>query len=157
MKLSEIVARAHLCIGNGCVYRLGKGGMRPLAEWPWTAEKECDCSGFSSWCVGMSRFHDGLWYDTSRIVRDATAAGGLFSLVPWKDALPGHLVVYGDRGKSQGHVGVVSVVDEAGPLTVIHCSAGLFRRNRDAIGETGIALFRAAGAIVVRCHSVDEG
>ena len=143
MTPEKAVERARSAIGQGCVYALGRGGMHPEATFPWNAQKECDCSGFAMWALGLSRHQEpsvnatsGLWYDTSRIVHDATHEHALFNAFPWELAAIGDLIVYGDRDGHQGHVGVVCTVNEEGPATVTHCSHGNWTHLGDAIRET---------------------
>lgn len=164
MNLAEVLQRALGCVGKGARYALGKGGMHAAAPAPFSQEMECDCSGFVAWCLGVSRHTDHPWYqrfnggwlETTAIVRDAATPFGMFDLVPWVDAKLGHLLVYGDRDGSQGHVGVVSGVDSNGPNRVVHCSRGNFKAGGDAVAETGIGVFHLHGAIVVRCALVDQ-
>jgi hypothetical protein len=165
MKANEVVSRAQASVAQGCKYVLGKGGFSPASKFPWSSRGECDCSGFVAWCLGISRQTDNPWYakqnggwvETSAMVRDAASPYGFFDQVPWVQATPGMLVVYGDSKKNgktvQGHVGVVSSVDAAGPTHVIHCSSGNYKRTGDAIRETGPDLWKSKG-IVVRCAFV---
>lgn len=157
----NVLARARRSIGQGCIYRLGAGGMHPEAAVPWTAAKQCDCSGFAMWALGLSRLINGHWYDTSAIVADALNALGIFADVDWLHAQPGDLLVYGDAGGGgQGHVGVVATVapgPETFPLTAIHCSAGNYRRTGDAIRETGVEIWtHHAYALVARYQLLIE-
>lgn len=156
----EVVDRARSAIGKGCIYRLGKGGYTPTNLVPWSKQFECDCSGFVSWCLGVSRKTDNPWYvrfnggwlETSAIVRDATSPFGVFTEVARYDALPGDLLVWGDAGGAQGHVGIVS-----GPTTIIHCSKGNWTRTQDAIRETDMTIFDSHKAIAARCAWVEVG
>ena len=154
MTSAEAVTRARSACGQGCTYVLGKGGMRPDRPFPWAiAEdvKQCDCSGFAMWVLGLSRKVNGLWYDTTRIVSDSKGEQTLFEARDsWVYALPGDLLVWGDKGKSQGHVGVVTEVDGVGPIRVAHCSSGNYRTTLDAIRETDPGIFARNGAIAVR-------
>lgn len=135
------VNRAHSAVGHGCVYRLGHGGMKPYRTVPWDDEMFCDCSGFACWCLGLSRFQDPVWLDTSRIWSLAGAGNDIFTAADWKSAQAGDLLVYPDRtdtsGERQhGHVGLVVNSHQRGPLLVIHCSSGNWTRHSDAIQET---------------------
>jgi hypothetical protein len=165
MTAEDVVARARKAIGHGCAYMLGRGGMRGEAEWPWDDEKGCDCSGFTAWCLRLSRHtqdpwyrkRNGGWLETSAIAADTTQPLGLFSGIPWIDAHPGDLVVYGDRPSQQGHIGVVSEVDSAGPLRAVHCSSGNYRRHQDAIQETGVEAWALHGdSVVARYDALTE-
>ena len=155
----EVVERAHRCVGKGCRYVLGKGGMQPEAEFPWRmvdGSPACDCSGFAMWCLKLSRLQEAVWYDTTRIESDAKSVGGLFVKVPLREAKPGDLIVYGDPPEGgQGHVGVIIKCGEFGPLTAIHCSKGNMRRVGDAIAEGNTALWLAKDGIVARCTLVE--
>lgn len=169
MKASEVVARARGVINKGCRYGLGKGGMFPERTYPWDDEHLLDCSGFTSWVLGRSRKNssprymdfNGGWFETTAMFKDATEWRDYFFEVPSAEARPGDLLLYGDRqssdGKSsmrQGHVGIVSEVDE-GPLKVVHCSRGNQRKFGDAIAETGIQWWSLASGIVARCAWVE--
>lgn len=157
---ADVVMRAQSAIGKGCRYKLGAGGRRWHQGTPWhPLTMACDCSGFVAWCLREDRYLknnpwyrelNGGWLETSAIVRDCHSPFGLFDRVEWQDANMGDLLVWGDRGEGQGHVGVVSVAAPTGPTNVIHCSAGNYRRTGDAIQETGVKVFLDNGAIVAR-------
>ena len=136
---ADVIARARSAIGHRCRYELGHGGMRPQRTVPWDAEGACDCSGFAMWCLGLSRFMDPYWYGTVMIYSDANTGSGIFTRAEWKDALPGDLLVYPDRVGTDGqsHHGHVAVVVEVGggPLAIVDCGAGNYRRHNDAIWE----------------------
>lgn len=169
MTSAEAIERARATIGKGCIYGLGKGGMRPLDPHPWDAESRCDCSGFVAWVLGVSRKTDNPWYknqnggwiETSAIVRDCETPFGFFALVNKRDARVGDLLVYGDRpsklsGKpQQGHVGICTQVGTRGPEMVVHCSRGNERKTDDAIRETDAAWWYLADGIVARCAWVE--
>ena len=165
---ADVVARARSVVAKGCVYGLGKGGMRPHDPHPWNSERKCDCSGFVAWCLGVSRETDNPWYkaqnggwiETSAIVRDCETPYGIFAMVTRPHALPGDLLVYGDYtgndGKvKQGHVGICSEVDGKGPIRVIHCSRGNERKLSDAIQETDVTWWNLAGGVIARCAWVE--
>lgn len=138
----EVVARAKRCIGKGIKYKLGRGGFNPKASGPGA---ECDCSGFVAWCYGVSRVlkdhpayikWNGGWFETTAVERDLLSELGIVEEVGYALTRPGDLVVVGDRGKRQGHIGIIS----AGPpdVKVIHCSSGNMKRSGDAVAETGL-------------------
>lgn len=163
MTRSDIVERAQSSIGRGCIYQLGKGGMKPDSPAPWDGAFKCDCSGFASWCIGQSRQtknphyvnRNGGWLETTEIVFDAKGIhSGMFHEMSWLDAEPGDLLVYGDSNGRQGHIGIVSEVDADGPSKVIHCSSGNFKHFKDAIQETGVGAFKLRNAIVARYRHV---
>lgn len=156
---------------NHGVYRLGKGGRRPLALMPFDADGYLDCSGYVSWCLGLDRYQPGRiggdWISTDTIVRDVTGPRAMFAPVPaafagsrlFVGVRPGDLVVYAGRVVAGvrvaiGHVGVV--VEAPHPLgesaigecRVAHCAAS---RN-PAGGAVRVSDGRpwAARGIVVR-------
>lgn len=163
MTPDEVLARARSAIGHRCVYALGKGGFNPASPVPWNLQGQCDCSGFAAWCLGVGRHTDNPWYaqqnggwlETTAIVRDALSPYGLFQQVQWEQALPSDLVVYGDAGGHQGHVGVVSSAGLVGPAAVIHCSLGNYKVVGDAIQESAPALWKMHGGIIARCALVE--
>ena len=167
MKAADVVDRARSAVGQGCRYVLGKGGFSPAAPHPWSSQGDCDCSGFVSWCLGISRHTDNPWYasynggwvETTAIVRDASGPYGFFDAVDWKAAAPGMLIVYGDHVvdgvRRQGHVGIVSAVDQTGPFRAVHCSKGNDTKTGDAIRETDVQVWIKGGGIVARCALVE--
>jgi cell wall-associated NlpC family hydrolase len=164
MIAADLIARALSAIGHGCIYALGKGGMNPDSTYPWNKQKQCDCSGFVAWALGVSRHTDHPWYkdqnggwlETSAIARDALTRGlGMFDLVTWREAKPGHLIVYGDTQGHQGHVGIVTACSGEGPMTAVHCSRGNQTRSHDAIQETGVTVWIEHNGIVARCALVE--
>jgi hypothetical protein len=106
-------------------------------------ESECDCSGFAAWVLGISRYQEDKkkpwskaipWIETTAIVADATGPQLLFKKVILPR--PGCLVVYGDNGRKQGHVGVISRFVSSWDFDVIDCNASLARKiGGKAIGE----------------------
>lgn len=150
-KLQKRVARARLPIHAGCLYGLGKGGFNPANKMPWDyvrGEKRCDCSGFVAWALGMRRDQINAkkwwskllpWIETTIVYRDATGPQKVFVEIP--GPVPGCLVVYGDRGGSEGHIALVSAFAN-GHLTIIDCASGPSRRTGEAINERdGTSLF----------------
>jgi hypothetical protein len=149
--VSEFLARARGAAGKGIKYKLGRGGMSPAAALPASHDNLCDCSGYVSWCMGMSRqtthplyvaFNSG-WINTDAMVHDANAATGFIERI--EGAKVGCLIVYGKNPKaSVGHVGIVTAVKMSGGKTtatkVIHCSSGNSAKG-DAIAETGPEVF----------------
>lgn len=164
MSPADVLERARRCLGAGCRYHLGAGGMHPSHDYPWGTVPECDCSGFVAWALGVSRqtrnpFYrqqNGGWFETTAIVRDARSPFGFVAEVPWLEARPGDLIVYGDAGGKQGHVGIITLTGPAGPAAVIHCSKGNDTRYRDAIHEGALEPFwQARGALVARVAWVE--
>lgn len=164
---SALVVRARSMVGQGCHYKLGCGGGAGVPAVPWDHNHNCDCSGFVAWCLGVDRHTthpyykamNGGWLETTAIFRDCADAFGMFDGVEWAAARPGMIVVYGDRTDAgglhhQGHIGIVSAVDETGPTQAIHCSSGNFKATGDAIRETAVLVFASHGARVARCALV---
>ena len=156
---AEWVRRARSMVGHGR-YCLGAGGRDVAGRTPFgpcakpdvhTHEHAgavfCDCSGFCAWVVGVPRKHDGVWFYTDQLEADARGQvkGDLGDGVPWAQAQPGDLVVYG-AGPKIGHVGIVSEVDATGPAKVIHCQAS----TTPAVVETSPTVFRRRGAVILR-------
>ena len=164
MTRQELVGRAASVIGQGCHYQLGAGGRLWHKSTPWNLSHVCDCTGFIAWVFGIDRLTDDPWYkqqnggwlETSAIVRDCRTPFGIFTEVRWSEALPADVLVYGDQDGHQGHIGMVSEVGTAGPLSVIHCSAGNDRHHGDAIAQTGPELWIGQGGIVARSKWIDE-
>lgn len=162
-KLKARVERARSAVGKGIKYKLGQGGFRPLGSRPdvtmdgqagrqisETRNGLSDCSGFVAWVLGMRRDQINAkkwwskvlpWIETTAVWKDATGPQRVFVKIP--KPVPGCLVVYGDTGKSQGHIGVVSRViarysstnKPAWHIEVIDCSSGMSKRTGDAIHE----------------------
>jgi cell wall-associated NlpC family hydrolase len=154
---ASVLERAHSQLGLHTIYALGHGGMRSDALRPSDSDNKCDCSGFTAWCLGVSRKTDNPWYqefnggwmNTRAMFRDCSTNYGVFDGVEWKDAKPGDLVVF--EAAPVGHVGVVTRVDETGPTHAIHCSNGNYMAFGDAIRETNVLIFQHAGARIARC------
>lgn len=149
MKAAVVVARAESAIGKGTKYKLGAGGMNPGAPSP-AVGGGCDCSGFVSWCLGMSRKtkeafyvkYNGGWIETTAVATDIASSSGIFE--PLSHPIPGCVVVYGDYkgadGKHhEGHIAIVTEVNGqsgvAGVSKIVHCSVGN-DASGDAIQET---------------------
>lgn len=155
LERDQVVARARSAVGHNTAYQLGAGGRHPLAGSP---GNPCDCSGFVAWCLGIDRYlpNDGLplydnggWFETSAIVRDAKSPFGFVVEVDWSAVVPSDMLVYGDAGKHQGHIGVVSEVGD-GAVKVVHCSHGNWSLRGDAVQETNAGIFIVSHAIVAR-------
>lgn len=158
LSVAQILNRARIAIKQTAPYKLGAGGMDPATQAPGgKAGDPCDCSGFIAWCLGMSRHTDhpfyqkynGGWLETTAVTRDILLPqAGLFIRVAGLDwAVPGDVIVWGDKGKSQGHIGLISEVDGA---RVIHCSKGNQRATGSAIQETGPEIFVKNQALIGR-------
>jgi len=147
------LARARAAIGHGITYRMGAGGLHPDDPLP-TRTGRCDCSGFVAWVCGRSRKDSiGLWWDTTRIHRDASGPQRRWRRLAAPE--PGCVVVYPDHrdlatGKRRsGHCAIVvaytaAVVGGAtAALTVIDCAStpnriterdgGVFLRHADVV------------------------
>lgn len=144
--------------------------MHPENTTPWVPgmpQLGCDCSGFVAWCLGVSRmlaknpglatlYPFGGWFETSAVARDARSQFGFVDEVPWASALPGDILVWGDHDGHQGHIGLIATVDENGPLTVVHCSSGNWRKHGDAVQETDVEIFRANKAIAAEVAWIER-
>lgn len=114
-KLNERVENAKKDLNMLIRYGLGEGGFDPK---DWCPKLLCDCSGWVSAKLGMSRNQSDKkkpwsekipWIETTAIYNDAKGAQLLF--VPVVLPVPGCLIVYPDRKilgvRRQGHVGLV--------------------------------------------------
>jgi cell wall-associated NlpC family hydrolase len=158
MLAEEVVLRAKSQLLRKTIYMLGHGGMHAEQPGPQDSLNQCDCSGFTAWCLGVSRRTENPWYkqanggwmNTNMIFRDCATTYGVFDGIPWKEACPGDLIVF--QAAPVGHVGIVTESNNVdGPMRVIHCSSSNYRANKDAIHETDTAVFRANGARIARC------
>lgn len=167
-KLDARVKRARSAVGKGIKYKLGRGGFFATAPLPdaepeigsalkrWIRRFVLDCSGFIAWVCEMRRDQINAkkkwskllpWIETTMVHKDATGPQHVF--VKIDKPVPGCLVVYGDTGKSQGHIGIVSAVGAWNPnrivplksITVIDCSSGRSKATGDAIHERDGAFF----------------
>lgn len=151
---ARTMERARSALGRGTRYRLGRGGFDPTRDAP---EKQCDCSGFVAWAIGIPRElppGSGRWLDTDAYYRGGgPALDGLSAQI---DSGPqaGDLYVYPDNSRTgQGHIGIISRLNRSGqPDRVIHCSTGNDRRHGNAIRETGTGVFtgRPYGTRIMR-------
>lgn len=151
-KLKDRASRARSFVGYLCRYGLGRGGFsvkNPIQK------GQCDCSGFASAMLGMSRWQEELdkpwssaipWIETTAIYNDAKGAQLLF--VEVAEPVAGCLVVYPDRKvagiRRQGHVGVVDLVESRS----IDCASGRFARAIQ-FRDTSFWLDKKRGGIVV--------
>lgn len=154
MTVDQLLARARSVAGRKIRYKLGAGGMVADAPTPANIDGACDCSGFTSWALGISRRTDhplyqrfnGGWINTDAMVHDASQATGFFSRLA--EPVVGALIVYPRIGKTVGHVGIVTKVAGGAVSRVIHCSSGNFRNFGDAIRETPPTVFQRPQAIL---------
>ena len=144
--IAQSLQRARTGLEETTTYVLGQGGFDPTNM----LTKKCDCSGFVAWAIGIPReFPPGSnrWLDTDAYWNGggaaAKAAGfSLLKNVAAADAEPGDLIVYPDQGGMQGHIGMISGMDNHGELKVIHCSKGNFTKFGDATRETNSAVWK---------------
>lgn len=129
-----VALRARSMVGRG-VYRLGRGGRKPLASSPFDAAGEADCSGYAAWAIGLDRYQPGDiggdWISTDSIVRDARGPRAMFELV---GAAPASLTVahcHGPAGK--------------GPAVSVATSALWARKKGIAVRLKQPVLVAAAG------------
>lgn len=149
MKPEELIERARSQLGQNIRYKLGAGGYGVDKPTPGGggghAADECDCSGFVCWVLNTSRFTRNEyyrlvrrtdWISTVSMYADCGDTAGLFRQL---DApKPGCIIVYPDgalRPGAQGHIGIVTEVDDGAVQAIVHCSAGNYRNTGDAIGE----------------------
>jgi hypothetical protein len=142
---SDLVLRARSVVNTAIAYKLGSGGMHPNDPLP-SRDGFCDCSGFVSWVLGLSRLTDipfykqyGGWIFTDSMVADVESSTGIFDRLSSPES--GCMVVYG-AGNKIGHVGIVSEVANGAMKKVIHCSSGNHRSfGERSIQETTPAVF----------------
>jgi cell wall-associated NlpC family hydrolase len=94
----------------------------------------CDCSGFVTWALGLprapSRRARSGWLDTTAIWADAQGPQARFewcaSALEPRKARIGALLVFPDAGSDDGHVGIVTAIengaDEGPAAQVVHCA-----------------------------------
>jgi cell wall-associated NlpC family hydrolase len=164
MTADEVIERALEAVSaadkrGGIPYALGQGGMTPSAPFPWTI-RGLDCTGWCAWALGISRKDSripGGWIESTAIVADGNAPGGLFTRVD--EALPGDLLVWGDSvvngKKREGHAGLVIEALNGHPLRVAHCSKSNYSNTRNALLVTAPDIFARHGAVVVRFNELD--
>ena len=149
-KLRDRVSHAASWLSKPVRYNLGSGGMSPSDPMP---DGRCDCSGFVSATIGMSRHQEFKgkpwsshipWIETTAVFDDAKGAQWLF--VPCAEAWPGCIVVIPDRRilgiRRQGHIGIVS----QDPTIAIDCASG---RGDRAVGLRPVSWWTKRGGIVV--------
>ena len=144
--IAQSLARARTGLEEKTTYVLGQGGFDPTKM----LTKKCDCSGFVAWAIGIPReFPPGSdrWLDTDAYWNGGGAAAKaagfpLLQNVAAADAEPGDLIVYPDKGGMQGHIGMISGMDNDGELKVIHCSKGNFKKFNDATRETDAGVWK---------------
>ncbi len=144
--IEQSLQRARTGLEETTEYVLGQGGFDPTKM----LTKKCDCSGFVAWAIGIPReFPPGStrWLDTDAYWNGggaAAAAAGfpLLRNIPLADAEPGDLLVYPDQGSTQGHMGMISGVDQNGELKVIHCSKGNWNKYGDGTRETDSGVWK---------------
>jgi len=170
VKVSEIIRRARSALSMPIKYKMGSGGMDPTAASPAGVDGACDCSGFISWVLGVSRKTKdplylrvtGGWRNTDGMAIDAKEPGGMLTVIP--GARVGCLMVYGKgwRGAYVGHVGLVTDIwpppenMPANARRVIHCASG-HRIMGNAVQETAPAAFFKRNAIYAWPDFLIEG
>lgn len=146
MSRDVVVERALSGVGTSTAYTLVNPRSPPLAleRWP-SMGISTDCSGYVAWCLRMSRkvqhplykkVNSG-WFETTAIYKDGQTETGFFS--PAAKVMPGCLVVYPDKGGTQGHIGIVVSGEGAGLdgiAEVVHCSSGNYKKSGKAIMRT---------------------
>lgn len=142
MNVDELLARARSAIDGNCRYELGKGGRSHELPHPWDSRRRCDCSGFTSWALGLNRrtdepfyvrFNEG-WINTDAMWVDAVEPVGIFRQL--SQPKPGCIAVYPGNRRRPGHCGIISTVSASGDIErIIHCAKGNYSRSGDAIQE----------------------
>jgi CHAP domain len=137
MSVEDLIARAKSARGRGIEYKLGRG-IDPEDLLP-GGGRGCDCTGFVLWVLGQPRrFGSGPnapWIDTSWIWSETPDRETLFSTE--RQPRPGCLAVYPDGViAEQGHVALVTEVEDGVVQRVIHCSSVNTRLGGEAILET---------------------
>lgn len=126
-RLQARLERARSAKGHGITYGLGKGGFDPADNLP-DQNGKCDCSGFVSWCLGMSRQQGNKnkpwskqipWIETTAVHKDATGKQLVFKAIP--KPVAGCLVVFPDSNGKEGHIGVVAIA--GAQYTVVDCTS----------------------------------
>lgn len=144
------------------IYELGAGGMHPDVPVPWNLNHKCDCSGFVSWCLGVSRFSkhpfykqfNGGWINTDAIAADMKNPAGIFYQI--KNPVEGAIMVFPSNkplGINFGHVGIVTAVREK-EILVTHCHAGNTGLNGSAISTTTSKIFTRPGLVIGWCSLI---
>lgn len=103
-------------------YRLGAGGFDPRLATP-APNGGLDCSGFTAWIMMISRRPKAgrdWWIETTNIHRDASLDKRVFT--PIEHPIAGAFVVYPDRGRQQGHIGLISNVRGPRDFDIIDCT-----------------------------------
>lgn len=148
------ILRAAESVGHGTRYGLGRGGFDPKSRVPWDSSHRCDCSGFVAWCCGVSRDRRGTWwtrllrwqrspwFESSNIVKDAKAGGGVFALLDRPQ--PGAILAYGDSNGHQGHVALCVSGTRWSDCEIIDCAS---HGAREAITRRSGSWLQARGAI----------
>jgi len=138
MTVEELIRRARSALGQGIRYELG-AGLDPDDPMPGGTAKACDCSGFVLWALREPRrFGQGVnapWIDTSWMWNETEKRKTLF--LTERTPRPGCLVVYPDDViAAQGHVALVTEVEDGAVRRIIHCSSVNARLEGEAILET---------------------
>lgn len=135
--LAAYVARASSARTMKIRYRLGEGGFNPKSKSPASLFGYCDCTGFVSWVIGLSRKPKKgrrWWISTSDIVRDACGPEKVF--VRLSRPIKGCIAVYGDSGGHEGHAAIVTRVYPTGSIFVVDCS-----KSRNGVVERSGRMF----------------
>lgn len=144
-KLNAVAKRAlyAAAVCSDIKYKLGKGGFHPGDSSP-SRNKQCDCSGFVAWCLGLNRSPKptrNWWIETTAMFNNATNRDGKADVfVKIETPVVGCVVVYGDKNGHEGHVGIITHVElnPNGSIKVLHgvdCSGGGSRKLGKAINH----------------------
>jgi len=134
---ATIISAAQSWTNIGTTYKLGAGGYEWLPDFP---SIELDCSGFIASVLGRSRkpqLDFPYWLSTDSIWNDCAGKQKLFKQID--KPIPGCIVVYPDYNGRQGHVAIVSEV-ENDTIKGIDCSSSSSKQG-DAITERNLSFF----------------
>lgn len=153
MTREDLVAKAMSAVGQKTIYDLNAG----------TVGAACSCSRFVAWAfslpvkldVPLYKRWNGGWFESTAVYRDIESPFGFFGEVAWEKARPGDVLVWPDYAHKQGHMGIIIGV-ASGPVEVVHCSLGNWRRTGDAIQVTGPEVFAKNRAKVGVWHEFTE-
>jgi hypothetical protein len=105
----DYLARARKYIGVVTKYAMGGNTATCM-----------DCSQFVWTVLGRPKFNSNIWWNTDRIIADATGDQVWFRKI--SDPVPGCIAVYG-KAQNNGHTGHVAFVSDPDLHTIIDCSA----------------------------------
>jgi hypothetical protein len=153
----QLLARARAQSGHKVIYGLGGGDIKPTTSNPWGDDNRLDCSAYTNWSFGLSKYQptlafldpvSGRWYNTGGVWWDAKMEKtGHFEEI--MTPLPGCAVVYPSRA-------IVGLLKKAGsPRVLIDAVASC-----PSVGHIGIVTEVIPGRVgtsgiakVIHCSS----